>query len=113
MPHLNRTQIRGWLERRNWSIQRLTDELHAVDPDDLVPVDVVRNCVNGHDPMRPGRIRNIEKVTVKYAEPVSFEQLVAGGDEEEEGAKEETTGPPKRKNGSGTGPPATDRGAAA
>jgi len=108
MPLLNRDLIRGWLEDRNWSMQRLADECLGIDPDDDISEGVMRNAVNGHDPMRPGRIRLIVKVTEKYGSALSYEHLVVAEDGnkdgEQDGPKEEPTAPPKRTNGKGTGP---------
>jgi hypothetical protein len=76
MPKLNRERIRRWLEEHNWSVQRLTDECNAVSEDTFTE-GTVRNAVNGIDPMRPGRIRVIAKVTRRYSEGIPYEQLIA------------------------------------
>lgn len=75
MPRLNRERIRGWLEDHNWSIRRLTAECNALDLDEISE-GTMRNAVNGIDPMRPGRIKLICRVTAKYGDGITFEQLV-------------------------------------
>lgn len=104
MPYLNRPLIKEWLTDHNWSVGRLADECHVLDPDDLIPEGVMRNAVNGIDPMRIGRIKVIARVTDKYQPLLPLTALVAGDDEDEEGPKTETTGPKRRENGAGTGP---------
>lgn len=74
MPWLNRDLIRRWLEERNWSIGRLAEECSAVGEDTVSP-GALRNAVNGIDPMRPGRIRLICRVTQKYGDGITYEQL--------------------------------------
>lgn len=75
MPKLNRNLIRRWLEEHNWSIQRLTQECNALS-EDTFSEGTIRNAVNGHDPMRPGRIHVIAKVTRRYSDGITYEQLV-------------------------------------
>lgn len=75
MPKLNRELIRDWLEEHNWSVARLADECSALG-DDVFPEGTVRNAVNGIDPMRPGRIRVICKVTAKYGDGISYARLI-------------------------------------
>ena len=75
MPRLNRELIRGWLEEHNWPVARLAAECSALG-DDLFTEGTVRNVVNGIDPMRPGRIRVICKVTAKYGNGLTYEELV-------------------------------------
>ena len=76
MPKLNRHRIRNWLEDRNWTVQRLTEECNAIS-EDTFSEGTVRNAVNGIDPMRPGRIHVICKVTAKYGDGLSYADLVA------------------------------------
>jgi hypothetical protein len=78
MPYLNRDVIRRWLEEHNWSIKRLAEECSTLG-EDTFPVGTLRNAVNGIDPMRPGRIRVICKVTAKYGDGISCEQLTLDG----------------------------------
>jgi hypothetical protein len=75
MPKLNRDRIRGWLEEHNWSIGRLAAECTAFGEDSF-PEGTLRNAVNGIDPMRPGRIRVICKVTARYGDGIPYAQLV-------------------------------------
>jgi hypothetical protein len=104
MPFLNRPRIRGWLDDHNWSYQRLADACLEIDPADKMSSEVVRNAVMGHDPIRPGRVRLIEKVTQKAGDPIPYSELVAEEKkEEDEGPKEETTAPPRRDDKT-TGP---------
>lgn len=74
MPKLDRDLIRGWLEDHNWSVRRLTQECNALG-EDRFSEGTVRNAVNGIDPMRPGRIRVICKVTAKYGDGLSYTRL--------------------------------------
>lgn len=76
MPKLNRDRIRLWLEEHNWSVKRLAEECASVG-DDTFPEGTMRNVVNGIDPMRPGRIRVICKVTAKYGDGIPYAQLIA------------------------------------
>jgi hypothetical protein len=75
MPKLNRKVIRDWLEDHNWSIARLAMECSAVS-EDVFAEGTVRNAVNGIDPMRPGRIRVICKVTAHYGDGIPYTRLV-------------------------------------
>ena len=75
MPKLNRERIRAWLEEHNWSVERLADECSAIG-DDTIPEGTMRNAVNGIDPMRPGRIRLICKVTTQRGDGIPYGQLV-------------------------------------
>lgn len=75
MPLLNRELIRRWLEVHNWSIGRLAEECSALG-EDKVSAGAMRNAVNGIDPMRPGRIRLICRVTEKYGDGIRYEDLV-------------------------------------
>ena len=75
MPRLKRELIRGWLEEHNWPVARLAAECSALGEDRFTE-GTVRNAVNGIDPMRPGRIRVICKVTAKYGDGLTYEQLV-------------------------------------
>ena len=75
MPKLNRDVIRLWLEEHNWSITRLAEECSTLG-EDTFPEGTMRNAVNGLDPMRPGRIRAICKVTAKYGDGIPYRQLV-------------------------------------
>lgn len=75
MPKLNRHRIRTWLEHRNWTVQRLTEECNAISEDTFAE-GTVRNAINGIDPMRPGRIHVISKVTAKYGDGLSYTDLV-------------------------------------
>ena len=75
MPKLNRDLIRGWLEEHNWSIARLANECSALG-DDVFPEGTLRNVVNGIDPMRPGRIRVISRVTAKYGVGIPYLHLI-------------------------------------
>lgn len=76
MPRLNRELIRTWLEQHNWSIGRLAAECSALG-DDTFAEGTVRNAVNGIDPMRPGRIHVISKVTKKFGDGIPYAQLIA------------------------------------
>jgi hypothetical protein len=75
VPKLNRTVIRGWLEEHNWSVQRLARECSALG-EDTFPEGTLRNAVNGIDTMRAARIRVICKVTARYGDGLTYEQLV-------------------------------------
>lgn len=75
MPRLNRDLIRGWLEDHNWSVRRLAEECSALGVD-TISEGSMRNAVNGTDPMRPGRIRLICRVTQKYGDGIQYEDLV-------------------------------------
>jgi hypothetical protein len=75
MPKLNREVIRVWLEDHNWSVARLAAECTALGEDTFAE-GTVRNAVNGIDPMRPGRIRVICKVTAKYDDGLTYTELV-------------------------------------
>lgn len=75
MPHLNRARIRGWLDAHNWSVARLTAECNVLDEEDIAE-GTMRNAVNGIDPMRPGRIMLICRVTAKYGDGIAYDQLV-------------------------------------
>jgi len=76
MPKLDRDRIRLWLEEHNWSVSRLAEECSALG-EDTFPEGTLRNAVNGIDPMRPGRIRVICRVTAKYGDGIPYAQLVA------------------------------------
>lgn len=76
MPKLNRDRIRDWLEEHNWSVQRLTEECNALT-EDVFAEGTVRNAINGIDPMRPGRIRVIAKVTARHSDGIPYAQLIA------------------------------------
>jgi hypothetical protein len=78
VPHLNRARIRGWLEDHNWSIGRLTAECNFLGLDEISE-GTMRNAVNGIDPMRPGRIKLICRVTAKYGDGIVYEQLIEDG----------------------------------
>ena len=75
MPKLNRNVIREWLEDHNWTVGRLAQECSILGEDTFAE-GTVRNAVNGIDPMRPGRIRVICKVTAKYGDGLSCAELV-------------------------------------
>ncbi|GAB3461377.1 hypothetical protein [Actinophytocola sediminis] len=75
MPKVNRELIRGWLDEHNWTVRRLARECSIVGADDF-PEATMRNVVNGIDPMRPGRIKVICRVTAKYGDGIPYEQLV-------------------------------------
>lgn len=104
MPLLNRSRIREWLDARNKSYSWLAAECLVVDPDDPIDPEVMRNCVNGYDPMRVGRILLIERVTERHGDKIPYAELVAADEEKTEGVKEEKTHPDRRKNGGGSGP---------
>lgn len=80
MPMMNRDRIRGWLEDHNWSVRRLAHECSSVG-EDTIPEGTMRNAVNGIDPMRPGRIKLICKITAKYGDGIPYEQLIAEGED--------------------------------
>jgi hypothetical protein len=67
------------LEEHNWSIGRLAPECSALGNDTLAE-GTMRNAVNGIDPMRPGRIRVICKVTAKYGDGIPYGHLVVNED---------------------------------
>lgn len=75
MPKLNREVIRLWLEEHNWSVKRLAEECSALG-EDTFPEGTVRNAVNGIDPMRPGRIKVICRVTAKYGDGIPYTRLI-------------------------------------
>lgn len=75
MPRLNRERLRSWLEDHNWSIRRLTAECNLLGLDDITE-GTMRNAVNGIDPMRPGRIKLISRVTAKYGDGIAYDQIV-------------------------------------
>jgi len=77
VPHLNRERIRTWLEDHNWSVTRLAAECNALGHDEI-PEGTLRNAVNGIDPMRPGRIKLICRVTANYGDGIAYDQLVEG-----------------------------------
>ena len=68
--------MRGWLVDHNWSIGRLAEECNVLGLDDITE-GTMRNAVNGIDPMRPGRIKLICRVTAKYGDGIPYEQIVA------------------------------------
>ncbi|MGH3762519.1 hypothetical protein [Actinophytocola sp.] len=76
MPKLNRDLIRRWLEEHNWPVARLAAECSALG-EDVFTEGTLRNAVNGIDPMRPGRIRVICKVTAKYGDGIPYDQLIS------------------------------------
>lgn len=76
MPKLNRALIRSWLEAHNWTVHRLTVECNALGEDNFAE-GTLRNAVNGIDPIRPGRVHVICKVTAKYGDGLSYTDLVA------------------------------------
>lgn len=76
MPKLNREVIRSWLEDHNWSIKRLAEECSALG-EDTIPEGTMRNAVNGIDPMRPGRIKVISKITSRYGDGIPYVRLTA------------------------------------
>ena len=78
MPKLNRDVIRAWLVDHNWSVSRLAQECSALG-EDTIPDGVMRNAVNGIDPMRPGRINLIRRVTEKYGDGIPYERLIDEG----------------------------------
>lgn len=92
--------IRLWLRERDWKYQRLADEcnnLSGVDPDDW-SVGGVRNAVNGHDPVRAGRINRIAQVTQAYPtktfpDGLTYETLI-GSDNQDHDRHE----PPRAPN---------------
>ncbi|MPZ83424.1 MAG: hypothetical protein GEV28_24745 [Actinophytocola sp.] len=55
---------------------RLAEECSALG-EDTITEGVMRNAVNGIDPMRPGRIMLISKVTAKFGDGIPYRQLVA------------------------------------
>ncbi|GAB3446317.1 hypothetical protein [Actinophytocola sediminis] len=75
MPMINRKLIRAWLEEHNWPIRRLVEECNALG-EDTISEGSMRNAVNGIDPMRPGRIRLVCRVTQKYGDGLQYEDLV-------------------------------------
>jgi hypothetical protein len=79
VPKLRRAVIRTWLEEHNWTVQRLTAECNALGLDTFSE-GTVRNAVNGIDPMRPGRIRVICRVTAKYGDGIPYAELVEDRD---------------------------------
>lgn len=75
MPRLNRDRIRSWLDMHNWSIGRLAEECSSIG-EDTIPAGTMRNAVNGIDPMRPGRVHLICKVTALYGDEIPYNQLI-------------------------------------
>jgi hypothetical protein len=88
MPRLNREVIRQWLAEHNWSTRWLAEERGALGTDRLTD-GVIRNAVNGIDPMHPGRIHLIRQVTEKYGDGIPYGRLVA---EEDDGHRERGAG---------------------
>jgi len=78
MPMLDRERIRTWLEDHNWSVERLAAECSEVG-EDTIPEGTMRNAVNGIDPMRPGRIKLICRVTTKYGDGIPYAELADTG----------------------------------
>ena len=76
MPKLNKTVIREWLMKHNWSIGRLARECNAPGMG-YFNTETMRNVVNGIDPMAHGRIRVICRVTARYGDRIPYERLVA------------------------------------
>lgn len=77
MPKLDRDRIRTWLHEHNWSITRLAEECSALDGTRF-PVGTMRNAVSGLDPINPGRINLIRRVTEKYGDGIPYRELVEG-----------------------------------
>lgn len=75
MPRLNRSRIRTWLEKHDWSIKRLAQECSALADEDI-PEGTMRNAVNGLDGMRAGRIRLICRVTARQGDGIPYGQLI-------------------------------------
>jgi len=94
VPKLNRDVVRAWLVEHNWSVGRLARECSAIG-EDTVPEGVLRNAVNGIDPMRPGRINLIRKVTEKYGDGITYDQLLDPEDATASAGK--PTGPWRRR----------------
>jgi hypothetical protein len=76
VPKLNKTVIREWLIEHNWSIARLAKECNALGMG-YFNTETMRNVVNGIDPMAPGRIRVVCRVTARYGDGIPYERLVA------------------------------------
>jgi hypothetical protein len=53
-------------------------ECNVLGLDDIAE-GTMRNAVNGIDPMRPGRIKLICRVTAKFGDGIPYEQLVEDG----------------------------------
>jgi hypothetical protein len=81
VPKLNRDVIRAWLVEHNWTVGRLAEECSALG-DDTFAEGTLRNAVNGIDPMRPGRINVICRVTKKFGDGIPYERraIADGGD---------------------------------
>jgi len=76
VPKLNKTVIREWMLKHNWSMRRLAAECTALGMG-YFNTSTVRNAVNCGDPMAPGRIRVICRVTARYGDRIPYERLVA------------------------------------
>ncbi|WP_154814169.1 hypothetical protein [Actinophytocola xinjiangensis] len=76
MPKLDRETIRRWLEDHDWSVKRLANECSVLSGEEF-PEGTMRNVINGIDPVRPGRIRLIARVTAKYGDGLSYATLLA------------------------------------
>jgi hypothetical protein len=80
VPKLNREVIRAWLVEHNWSVRRLAEECSALG-EDTFSEGTMRNAVNGIDPMRPGRITVICKVTARYGDGIPYRRLTVGAED--------------------------------
>lgn len=76
MPYLKTHVIRGWLVEHNLDVQAVGRGMHCAQWRHL-PGRTLSNVVRGHDPMRPGRINVICKVTVRYGDGIPYRNLVA------------------------------------
>jgi hypothetical protein len=76
VPYLNKAVIRAWMVEHNWTLRRLAEECSAVG-EDTFPVGTLSNAVRGLDPMRPGRVQVICKVTARYGDGIPYWRLVA------------------------------------
>lgn len=91
MPKLDRDRIRNWLEDHNWSVARLAKECSELG-EDTFPEGTMRNVVNGIDPMRPGRIKVICRVTAKYGDGIPYHKLIASNQVRKKGKGQESRG---------------------
>lgn len=121
MPKLTPGPIRLWLREHDWDYDRLAAECNTIPnrPDDNWSAGAVRNAVNGHDPVRPGRIERIAAVTKQHPTEsfpagLTYDELIVAAvvdkpDEkkEEDGPKEEPVAPPPRRREK-TGPKRVD-----
>lgn len=75
MPRIRRELICSWLVDHAWSVKRLAQECSALT-EDTISEGAMRNVVNGTDSARIGRIKLICRVTAKYGDGITYEELI-------------------------------------